>query len=116
MAIQFCDDCGDTLPVSVESSVKCDCCGSVNQNVLLSQVQVSTTTKARSKLRDKLNSNVQVVTAEDAKGSQQRTDKNCPKCDKQDLIFTQAQLRSADEGTTLFYYCLSCSHRFVENN
>ena len=80
-------------------------------DLLLSQVQVSTTAKARSKLRDKLNSNVRAVTAEDAKGAEQRTDKTCPKCDKQELTFTQAQLRGADEGTTIFYYCLSCSHR-----
>lgn len=79
--------------------------------MLLSQVQVSTTAKIRSKLRDKLNSNVQTLTAEDAKGSEQRTDKACPKCDKQELIFTQAQLRGADEGSTLFYHCLNCSHR-----
>ena len=26
MAIQFCDDCGDTLPLSMDDLVKCDCC------------------------------------------------------------------------------------------
>lgn len=32
MAIQFCDDCGDTLPATFESTAKCDCCGLINKS------------------------------------------------------------------------------------
>lgn len=31
MAIQLCDDCGDTLPVTAHEKVQCDCCGKTNQ-------------------------------------------------------------------------------------
>ncbi|UKZ63178.1 uncharacterized protein TrAtP1_004407 [Trichoderma atroviride] len=31
MAIQFCGPCGNTLDISPNSTVQCDCCGSMNK-------------------------------------------------------------------------------------
>jgi DNA-directed RNA polymerase I subunit RPA12 len=69
------------------------------------------TKKFPSKLREKLTSTTQTLTAEDKKGTGARTDRQCPECQQQKLTFSQAQLRSADEGTTIFYFCLGCGHR-----
>lgn len=34
----------------------------------------------------------------------------CPKCSHKELFFRTAQLRSADEGQTVFYECCKCSY------
>eukprot|EP01027_Heterolobosea_sp_BB2_P006512 GEZU01009831.1.p1 GENE.GEZU01009831.1~~GEZU01009831.1.p1 ORF type:complete len:127 (-),score=20.22 GEZU01009831.1:175-555(-) len=39
----------------------------------------------------------------------------CPKCGHHELRFYTMQLRSADEGQTVFYNCPVCSHKFSTN-
>ncbi len=38
----------------------------------------------------------------------------CHKCKKKNVFFYEKQMRSADEGTTLFYNCLSCSNKWKQ--
>ena len=40
----------------------------------------------------------------------------CPKCAHPELQFYTMQLRSADEGQTVFYECAKCGHTFSQNN
>ncbi|ELR03513.1 hypothetical protein VC83_03390 [Pseudogymnoascus destructans] len=116
MAIQFCSDCGDTLPISMDQMVKCDCCKMINKNQLLSKTTISTTSNFPSLLREKLTSKTQALTADVVQDSKQRTEKLCPDCNKEELTFSQAQTRGADEGSTIFYFCLNCGHRSKEDN
>lgn len=39
-------------------------------------------------------------------------EETCRKCGAKEVRYTALQLRSADEGTTLFYYCPECSERY----
>ena len=39
----------------------------------------------------------------------------CPKCKHPKMFFWTQQLRSADEGQTVFYECGNCSHRYSVN-
>ncbi|KAJ3293100.1 DNA-directed RNA polymerase I core subunit rpa12 [Borealophlyctis nickersoniae] len=34
----------------------------------------------------------------------------CPKCEAPEMVFHTAQLRSADEGQTIFYSCVKCGY------
>ena len=43
-------------------------------------------------------------------------DEQCPKCDNKGLNFYTMQLRSVDEGQTVFYECPKCAHTFSQNN
>ena len=43
-------------------------------------------------------------------------DEPCPKCGHPQLEFYTLQLRSADEGQTVFYECPSCRHKYSQNN
>ena len=40
----------------------------------------------------------------------------CPKCNNPELYFYTMQLRSVDEGSTVFYECPKCAHKFSLNN
>ena len=61
-------------------------------------------------LRTKLTSNVQVVTSGETENARIR--KDCPKCAATEMTWSEAQLRSVDEGTTIFFRCPECGHRF----
>uniref|UniRef100_I1PEY5 DNA-directed RNA polymerase subunit n=1 Tax=Oryza glaberrima TaxID=4538 RepID=I1PEY5_ORYGL len=41
--------------------------------------------------------------------------KECEKCKNPELQYYTKQLRSADEGQTVFYKCAKCRHEFNEN-
>lgn len=43
-------------------------------------------------------------------------EETCPKCGHEGLEFYTLQLRSADEGQTVFYECPQCSHKYSQNN
>lgn len=45
-----------------------------------------------------------------------QVDEECPKCGHEKASFTTVQLRSVDEGSTVFYECLKCHHHWSENN
>ena len=40
----------------------------------------------------------------------------CPKCGHPELYFYTMQLRSVDEGQTVFYECPKCQHKYSVNN
>lgn len=44
-----------------------------------------------------------------------QADTKCPKCEHDKAYFMQMQIRSADEPSTTFYRCVSCSHNWKEN-
>jgi DNA-directed RNA polymerase I subunit RPA12 len=39
----------------------------------------------------------------------------CPKCKHPNLEYYTRQLRSADEGQTVFYECPNCHYKFSQN-
>jgi len=42
-------------------------------------------------------------------------DEDCPKCGHHQLEYYTMQLRSADEGQTVFYECPKCKHKWSQN-
>lgn len=63
-----------------------------------------------SALRSK-RSAVQTLTAED-KQTDAVIQETCPECGRTEMRFYTLQLRSADEGTTVFYSC-ECGHKYA---
>ena len=53
---------------------------------------------------------------DDVERERATVDEPCPKCPNQVLRFYTMQLRSADEGQTVFYECEKCKHTFSQNN
>ncbi|KNE55737.1 zinc finger domain, LSD1 subclass [Allomyces macrogynus ATCC 38327] len=89
----FCPDCGNLLDLSTsDSEVKCTLC-SYRQPAEAFE-------------------NVEVVTTRDLGHDHEK----CPKCGNPEMTFHTMQLRSADEGQTVFYSCKKCGHKFKFNS
>jgi DNA-directed RNA polymerase subunit M/transcription elongation factor TFIIS len=54
---------------------------------------------------------VQTLSAEDRK-TEAITEKTCERCGRKEMFFTTVQLRSADEGSTVFFRCV-CGYKYV---
>ncbi|EEP77565.1 predicted protein [Uncinocarpus reesii 1704] len=101
MVVQFCEDCGNLLD---------DIPDELLRYTALNYTQTSTSENFPSRLRNKLKSYTQEVTRE-AVGSGPQIEMDCVKCPSREVTYAQVQLRSADEGSTIFYTCMKCKHR-----
>ena len=68
---------------------------------------------ARQKMREKqfeegLGANKEVL--------MQEIDESCPSCGTERVYYHTKQLRSADEGSTVFYQCPKCEYQWNQNN
>ncbi|KAI3534615.1 transcription factor S-II [Colletotrichum abscissum] len=106
MTIQFCDQCGDLLPETTNPTVDCECSKSLG-------TVTTTTYQSESQLRK---SGLQQLTEKEKKPAQNSIKQDCPNCNAQTLYYSVVQLRSADEGSTVFYDCHKCHHKFKEDN
>ena len=50
------------------------------------------------------------------KSTRATVEEECPACGHMELEFYTMQMRSVDEGQTVFYECLKCGHKFSQNN
>lgn len=53
---------------------------------------------------------IQTLTAAD-KRTEALTEKDCPQCGRKEMYYTTVQLRSADEGSTVFFTCV-CGYKY----
>jgi DNA-directed RNA polymerase I subunit RPA12 len=115
----FCDACGSLLPRVIpgenkDDMIKCEDCSQYTKDTS-SKVVTSRSKPGAfpSTLRDKL-SDVQSLNVEELQVEAVIT-KTCPECGRKEMFYHTKQLRSADEGTTVFYRC-ECGHQERENN
>ena len=118
----FCHNCGTFLDLKKAGSVTCTGCDHVthfaaNQVLMASHAMVKfpdhkswmdrLETRRRPGLKTEVTSELAAQRAE--------VSEECPKCKFPKMYFWTQQLRSADEGQTVFYECGSCAHRFSVN-
>ncbi|KAL4780354.1 transcription factor S-II-domain-containing protein [Aspergillus varians] len=82
MTVQFCEDCGNLLDNRPSDTLQCELCGKTAKKV-----------------------NRETLT------SGPRVEMDCIKCPSKEVTYAQVQMRSADEGSTIFYTCLKCGHK-----
>jgi DNA-directed RNA polymerase I subunit RPA12 len=118
-ALLFCDTCGSLLPrgnpgEAEDEMIKCDDCFQLTKDTSTKKIISKSKYNAfPSPLRAK-HSEVQAVNAEDLQ-VEAVISKECPECHRTEMFYHTKQLRSADEGTTVFYRC-ECGYRENTNN
>ncbi|RAQ42128.1 DNA-directed RNA polymerase [Aspergillus flavus] len=110
--VQYCDDCGSLLDESPEETLQCELCGKLAKNTVFFHTQTTASENFPSKLRNKMKSFTQKATRDEL-GPGPTIEVDCVKCPSKDVTYSQVQLRSADEGSTIFYNCLKCGHRQI---
>ncbi|TPX30662.1 hypothetical protein SmJEL517_g05804 [Synchytrium microbalum] len=113
-SLVFCSCCGALLdpPTGNEETIACHQCDTVMPSHLFEAIEVFSKSHPDAfPHRPKLDSDPRDATARDA-----TIDEKCPKCDADQLSFHTAQLRSADEGQTVFYSCLKCGYKYSINS
>ncbi|WPH04444.1 Hypothetical protein R9X50_00733500 [Acrodontium crateriforme] len=117
-SLVFCTDCGTLLEPNAgrKAFITCDVCGSENKDTSSKTITTSSKPDAfPSTLRTRLRSDVQEV-SEAERRTEVKIKEVCPKCGHDEVRYYTQQLRSADEGSTIFYTCESCSFKWVVNN
>ncbi|TNJ29182.1 DNA-directed RNA polymerase subunit [Giardia muris] len=101
--MDFCDVCG-TLLRSTATGLYCSCC------------EKAVDQKGRdTRVITELHFQSEVVTLEATGESRPTIDETCPQCGHGTAYFTSQQMRSADEGQTVFFECCKCGHKYRVN-
>ncbi|KAJ3010985.1 UNVERIFIED_CONTAM: DNA-directed RNA polymerase I core subunit rpa12 [Siphonaria sp. JEL0065] len=111
----FCPDCGSLLdpPESQETNVQCRLCACIIRSEDFDSVEVVTQSGSNAfperpaqKTKDGVEEDAMAHLRDGA-----TIKEKCPKCDAPEMVFHTAQLRSADEGQTIFYSCVKCGFK-----
>ncbi|KAJ3413992.1 DNA-directed RNA polymerase I core subunit rpa12 [Chytridiales sp. JEL 0842] len=110
----FCPDCASLIdtPGADDSQVSCRICGTSVDASAFDNIQVLTESKSgafpsRPKpAKESTKSGSSKTSAHLRDGATIK--EKCPKCEAPEMVFHTAQLRSADEGQTVFYSCVKC--------
>ncbi|GAQ87008.1 RNA polymerase I transcription factor TFIIS subunit RPA12 [Klebsormidium nitens] len=125
-AVLFCPQCGSLLDLpESKSAASCPLCNfhrSVEDMESIEVVVRSTPEDFRRRygiepLVKATHGNLGSETpSKDGRDRQRATvDEDCPSCGHRELEYYTLQLRSADEGQTVFYECTKCHHKFAQN-
>ena len=118
---EFCPDCGAVLNLTdtslVTNAIKCMACMS-SHDIALFLGLLST---SRIVFNDKEQIRKAYVSSKKKKQSDDEAtgpvvEMECPKCKHGLMSYKTLQLRSADEGQTVFYSCLKCGTQYSENS
>ncbi|UZJ55838.1 hypothetical protein CBS101457_005158 [Exobasidium rhododendri] len=120
-SLLFCPSCGSLLDVpGDEDIIKCEPCGMTQDASIYDNLTI-TTRSHPSAFPSALRQARQLVhtakISEDDQPQQATIKEMCPKCGtEEEMTFVNVQIRSVDEGSTLFYTCTKCGHKFTLNN
>ncbi|OZJ04136.1 hypothetical protein BZG36_02834 [Bifiguratus adelaidae] len=113
----FCPECGNLLdtPSGDTDLIVCNACGYAVSSADIESVKV-VTTSSESAFPSPLKAKRSLVQQKDPSSLDQQEDgatikEKCPQCGNDTLNFHTMQLRSADEGQTVFLNCRRCGYK-----
>ncbi|KAJ0177905.1 hypothetical protein K1T71_006778 [Dendrolimus kikuchii] len=108
----FCAQCGSILPLLQEfGSVKCYACKASYDAENYSNLKFKYTIHFNT---ISATTNENILNRDGPEGPV--VERRCPKCGNDRMSYATLQLRSADEGQTVFYTCISCKYKETENS
>lgn len=123
-SLVFCTLCGALLdpPTRVEDrSVPCGIChneipaSEFENRVVITHSRLDAFPEKPSQLISKMLDSTDSASGDRShKGA--TINEKCAKCGHHELVFHTAQLRSADEGQTVFYNCPKCGYKYSVNS
>ncbi|XP_066474101.1 DNA-directed RNA polymerase I subunit RPA12 [Tiliqua scincoides] len=110
--LDFCPECGTVLPLpGVQDKVTCPCC-SFSFEVQDFEARVIHTSIPFNRVD--FTSMMTVDEGQSVKGP--LIDRKCPQCGHEGMVYHTRQMRSADEGQTVFYTCAQCKFQEKEDS
>ncbi|KAK6619200.1 hypothetical protein RUM43_009325 [Polyplax serrata] len=111
----FCWNCGSILPLLADSAViKCFMCNFEYGPEAFGAMENHYEIKFRSHFDHNLGSRVGSASSQKSTGPV--VERRCAKCGNDIMSYATLQLRSADEGQTVFYTCTKCGYKETENS
>ncbi|RDW80554.1 hypothetical protein BP5796_05252 [Coleophoma crateriformis] len=107
-SLVFCTDCGNLLDTSTGNKntvLLCDCCGAENKDTASKTILTKTKPSSFPSLLRQKRSAIQQVDESDRQNQDAVAQETCMQCGRKEVRFYTLQLRSADEGSTVFYTC-----------
>eukprot|EP00977_Amphora_coffeiformis_P016406 scaffold5089_cov156-Amphora_coffeaeformis.AAC.3 len=113
----FCPDCRATLKVESSGDIDCDVCRYHSNLAELSELPSRTTYSMPRPTPIWAKSDEEQEALRRTKEPVRATiEEPCVKCGHPEVGYYTVQLRSVDEGQTVFYECPSCKHTWSINN
>ncbi|KAF8633178.1 hypothetical protein AX15_001477 [Amanita polypyramis BW_CC] len=117
-SLLFCPSCGTllALPKDGEAVVTCEQCNHEEPTSSYENIEITTRSHPDafpSALRQKRKTQTK---KHDKRDEGTLVSEKCPVCGHLQAYSKEMQLRSADEGSTIFYTCSSCKHGWRVNN
>ncbi|XP_072303920.1 DNA-directed RNA polymerase I subunit RPA12 [Eucyclogobius newberryi] len=104
----FCPECGNVLPLpGMQEVVRCPRCAFRISASEFSGREVHSTVVFNPE-----QSTLALEEGEDSELKGPVIDRRCSRCNKEGMVYRTRQMRSADEGQTVFFTCIHC--RFQE--
>ncbi|XP_072531980.1 DNA-directed RNA polymerase I subunit RPA12 [Salminus brasiliensis] len=111
--INFCPECGNILPIpGIKDTITCPRC-SFNIPVCEFAGQVIKSSVVFNPL---VQSSSTTDSEEDSELKGPVVDRRCSRCNKEGMVYHTRQMRSADEGQTVFFTCIHCRHQEKEDS
>ncbi|EGN92719.1 hypothetical protein SERLA73DRAFT_127310 [Serpula lacrymans var. lacrymans S7.3] len=116
-SLLFCPDCGTllSLPKDSDQTVICEQCSHEEPASSYENTEITTRSHPEafpSALRQKRKTQTKIHQGKVLP----KVSEKCPACGHLEAYYEEKQMRSADEGSTILYTCVSCKHGWRVNN
>ncbi|XP_065218346.1 DNA-directed RNA polymerase I subunit RPA12 [Planococcus citri] len=111
----FCTDCGSVLPdVGITDVVTCYSCKKRTGVEIFKGMESKYVVHFNSV--ENMNIAKKTKKRDEGEADGPIAERTCRRCGHNQMSYAAMQLRSADEGQTVFYTCLKCKHTESENS
>ncbi|XP_061598011.1 DNA-directed RNA polymerase I subunit RPA12 [Cololabis saira] len=108
----FCPECGNVLPLPGQSkTVRCPRCSFVIPVTEFCGQKIESTVVFNSEQQTLIH-----LEDEDSELNGPLVDRRCSRCGKEGMVYHTRQMRSADEGQTVFFTCMHCKFQEKEDS